>query len=149
MAQPIPLEAPVRDAREQLRKQLERAPGEHAEAILEAYETLQALHDHGALDLLRGMVGARDRLTDTLAVAVDAPPVVRAIRNFILLTKFFANLNSDVLGSLTQTAIAGAEKQKAVRAPGLLQLLNRLRSENSRHALSVMLDLLEAAGKGL
>ncbi len=149
MAQPIPLEVPPGDPREELRAKLERAPVEHAEAILEGYEVLQELHDHGVLDLLRGMLGASDRLADTATSALDNPAVIRAIRNFILLTKFFANLNSDVLDSLARTAVGGAEEEKGRRAPGSLQLLRRLNSENSRHALAVMLDLVKAVGKGL
>jgi uncharacterized protein YjgD (DUF1641 family) len=149
MAKPIPLQVAPRNAREELRMQLERAPEEHAEAILAAYELLQELRDRGVLDLARSMLGAGDQLVDTLAAAVDTPEVIRAIRNFILLTKFFGSIPPEVLSSLAQTAIEGAEKEKAHRAPGILQLLRRLSSENSRHALSVTLDLVEAVGKGL
>ena len=37
----------------------------------------------------------------------------------------------------------------ATRAPGVLQLLRRAGSENSRHAIAVTLDLLESVGKAL
>ena len=50
---------------------------------------------------------------------------------------------------LVQTAVAGAEREKGHRAPGWLQLLRRLRNEDSRHAMAVTLDLLESVGKGL
>jgi hypothetical protein len=36
MAKPIPLELPKRDSQEELRSRLEKAPDEHAEALLEA-----------------------------------------------------------------------------------------------------------------
>ena len=51
MARPIPLELPPRDPREELRKRLEQAPAEHAEALLDSYELLQQLHDHGVFEL--------------------------------------------------------------------------------------------------
>ena len=51
MAQPIPLEVAPRNAREELRKRLERAPDEHAEAILAAYELLQEMHNQGLLEI--------------------------------------------------------------------------------------------------
>lgn len=149
MAQPVPLEVAPRDAREELRRRLEHAPEEHAEAILDAYEALQGLHDAGVLDLLRGALGASDRLADKLTAALDTPEVIRAIRNFILLAKLFGGIPPDVLNSLAQTAIEGAGKEKAHRAPSLLQLLRRFRSEDSRHALAIFLDLVEAVGKGL
>jgi uncharacterized protein YjgD (DUF1641 family) len=101
------------------------------------------------LELLRGVVGAGDQLVDTLTAAVDNPESLRAIRNFMLLTKFFASIPPDVLNSVVQTVVEGAEREKAHRAPGLLHLLGRLRRENSRHAIAVTLDLLESVGKGL
>jgi uncharacterized protein YjgD (DUF1641 family) len=149
MAQPIPLEVPPRNPREELRARLEHAPEEHAEAILAAYEALQALHDRGVLDLMRGMLGAGDQLADTMTAVLDTPAVVRAIRNFILLTKFFGSIHPDVLSSLVEQVMAGQEKGKAHRAPSFLQLLRRLGSEDSRHGLAVALDLVEAVGKGL
>jgi uncharacterized protein YjgD (DUF1641 family) len=128
---------------------LREAAARHADAIASALEVLQLLHDRGVLNLLRGMLGAGDHLIDTLSAALDTPEVIRSIRNFILLTKFFGNIPPDVLSSLVETVMEGAEREKAQRAPGLLQLLRRLGSENSRHALAVTLDLVEGVGKGI
>jgi len=130
-------------------RHLRQALDKHTDAILSGLELLQLLHDRGVLDLLRGLVGAGDQLVDTLTAAVDNPESLRAIRNFLLLTKFFASIPPDVLNSLVQTTVAGAQREKAHRAPGLLHLLRRLSSENSRHAMAVTLDLLENAGKAL
>jgi len=112
-------------------------------------ELLQLLHDRGVLNLLRGMVGAGDQLVQIATAALDTPEVIRGIRNFLLLTKFFASIPPDVLNSLVQTAVAGAEREKAQEAPSLLHLLRRLNSENTRHALAVTLDLVDSVGKGL
>jgi uncharacterized protein YjgD (DUF1641 family) len=101
------------------------------------------------LELLRGAVGAGDRLVGTLTAAVDTPESLRAIRNFILLTKFFGNMPPDILNSLVQTVMEWAQREKTQRAPGVFELLRRLRSEDSRHAIAVTLDLLESVGKGL
>ena len=95
------------------------------------------------------MVGAGDHLVDTVTAALDSPEVIRSIRNFILLTRFFGSIPPDVLSSLVKTVTEGAQREKAHRAPGLLQLLRRLRSEDSRHALAVTLDLVEGLGRGL
>jgi uncharacterized protein YjgD (DUF1641 family) len=130
-------------------RHLREAHQKHADAILSALELLQLLHDRGVLELLRGMVGAGDQLVDTLTAAVDNPDSLRALRNFVLLTKFFGSIPPDVLNSLVQTVVEGAEREKSHRAPGLLHLLRRLRSEDSRHAIAVTLDLLESVGKGL
>jgi uncharacterized protein YjgD (DUF1641 family) len=148
MAQPIAFQALAKPAPTNLER-LQNAPTEHAEALLSGYELLQLLHDRGVLNLLRGLVGGGDALIGTIAAAVDTPESIRAIRNFLLLTKFFANIPPDVLNSLSDTVSAGAKREKDQKAPGLLHLLWRLRNEDSRHAASIGLDLLEGLGRGL
>ena len=49
MARPIALEFSPREPAAELRSKLENAPAEHAEALLAAYEVLQAMHDQGVL----------------------------------------------------------------------------------------------------
>ncbi len=128
---------------------ISQAADQHAEAIVSALEVLQLLHDRGVLNLLRGVLAAGDCVVESVTAAVDTPEAVRSIRNFILLTKFFGSIPPDVLSSLAQTAIEGAEREKSHRAPGAWPLLRRLSSKNTRHALAVALDLVEAVGKGL
>lgn len=148
MAQPI-LFSPASKAAPSHAERLQNAPEEHAEALLSAYEVLQLLHDKGVLSLLQGLLGASEELTGILIRAGEQPESIRGIRNFLLLTQFFASIPPEILHSLVNTARAGAEREKAQRAPGLLRLLWRLRDENSRHAAAVALDLLQGLGKGL
>ena len=148
MAQPIAFEAPPK-RKPVSPERLQDAHVEHAEAVLSAYELLQVMHDKGVLNLLRVLVGSGDALIGTVAAALDAPESIRGIRNFILLTKFFANIPPEVLTSLAETVSKGAKREKAHKAPGLLHLLWRLRNEDSRHAAAVALDLLEGLGRGL
>jgi uncharacterized protein YjgD (DUF1641 family) len=147
MAQPIPLTLAPKGADPAQR--LEDALHQHTDAIVSALELLQLLHDHGVLELLRGLVGAGDQLAGILTAAGGAPESLRGMRNFILLTKFFASIPPDILASLVRTAAEGAERETAHRAPGVLQLIRRAGSENSRHAIAVTLDLLESVGKAL
>ena len=148
MAQAISY-TPVQPDGHGLSGHLRDAPNDHAEALLSALELLQVLHDRGVLNLLRGLVGAGDQVVDILTQAVNSPEAIRGIRNFLLLTKFFASIPPEILDSLVKTAEAGAAREKANQPPGLLQLLRRMNSENSRHAFAVMLDLVEGLGKGL
>ena len=147
MAQPIPLTLVPKgaDPAERLAEALDK----HTDAIVSALELLQLLDDRGVLNLLRGVVGAGDQIVGMLTSAAGAPESLRGMRNFILLTKFFASVPPEVLESLVRTASEGAEREKANRAPGLLQLLRRASSEDSRHAMAVTLDLLESVGKAL
>ena len=148
MAQPITFHATAKPGLTNMEK-LRNAPVEHADALLSAYELLQLLHDRGVLNLLRGLVGSGDALIGTIATAVNTPESIRAMRNFLLLTKFFSNIPPDVLNSLADTVSSGEKREKAHKAPGLLHLLWRLRNEDTRHAVAVALDLLEGVGKGL
>jgi uncharacterized protein YjgD (DUF1641 family) len=148
MAQPIAFPASPKPALVHPER-LQNAPAEHAEALLSAYELLQLLHDKGVLNLLRGLVGGGDALIGTVAAALDTPESIRAIRNFVLLTKFVAEIPPDLLTNLAETVSNGAKREKSHKAPGLLHLMWRLRNEDSRRAAAVGLDLLEGLGKGL
>lgn len=143
MAQPLQFRAQVHNDDPQ--------PFEQArtQAVESAFELLVLLDERGVLDLLRGLLGAGDKLVTTVAAAADTPEAIRAIRNFMLLTKFFASIPPEVLGGLVQATAAGASQEKARKAPGLVALFRRLASEDTRHALSISLDLLEAIGKSL
>src|SRR6266851_9995371 len=102
MAQPIAFHPTAKPELANIER-LRNAPAEHANALLSAYELLQLLHDRGVLNLLRGLVGGGDALIGTITAAVDTPDSIRAIRNFLLLTKFFASIPPDVLSSLVET----------------------------------------------
>lgn len=140
MARPIPLDLPARDPRAELRAKLDQAPIEHAEAVLAGFEVLQALHDQGVLDLLRGALGAREKLLEIAVEAAQSSDAIRGIRNFILLTKFFASIPPEALAGL-------ANRDQASKPPGILELAGRLRREESRRAIAAMLDIIEALGR--
>src|SRR5580658_3713278 len=70
MAQPIPLKLPPRDPKQELLAKLENAPAEHAAALLDGYELLQQLHEHGVFTLVRGALGATDKLVEAVSTAV-------------------------------------------------------------------------------
>jgi uncharacterized protein YjgD (DUF1641 family) len=148
MAKPIEFYVPEKAAMPHS-EELRKAPVEHAEALLSTFELLQLLHDRGILSLLRGLVAGGDEVISTVTAAVDTQESIRGLRNFLLLTKFFANIPPEVLNRLIETVNAVARRGKSPKAPGMLSLLLRLRSEDSRHAASVGVDLLEGLGKGL
>src|SRR5260370_22108261 len=112
MAQPIACHATGKPAPTDMER-LRNAPAEHADALFSAYELLQLLHDRGVLNLLRGLVGCGDELIGTIAAAVSTPESIRGIRNFLLLTKFFANIPPHVLNSLADSGSPRATREKA------------------------------------
>ena len=148
MARPIALELPPRDPREELRDRLQQAPIAHAEALLDSYELLQQLHDHGVFELLRGGFSASDKLIEAAVDAAKSDDSVRAIRNAILLGKMLAAINPEVLQSVV-TAVGdtlGGPQKPPVEPPGLFSLLNRFRTKEVRRSIALMSLFLEKLG---
>jgi uncharacterized protein YjgD (DUF1641 family) len=151
MARPIALEFPPRDPAAELRSRLDNAPAEHAEALLAAYEVLQALHDQGVLDILRGVLSAKDQLLETVVTAADTPEAIRAIRNLLFWRRILGSIEPEWFKGLFQAipegiAQATAERDKPV---GFWGLLRRVCSKDSLRAMAAAVDFLEAFGRHL
>jgi uncharacterized protein YjgD (DUF1641 family) len=131
-----------------LRKRLDEAPVEHAEALLESYELLQQLHDHGVFQLLRGALGARDKLVEAAVDAAKSDESVRAIRNVIILGKMLGSINPEVLQcfAAAATETLGCYQQPIIEPPGLFSLLNQFRHKELRRSMALINRFLEALG---
>jgi uncharacterized protein YjgD (DUF1641 family) len=148
MAKPIPLELAPRDPREELRKRMEQAPAAHAEALLDSYELLQQLHDHGVFELLRGALGASDKLIETAVDAAKSDESVRAIRNAIILGKVLGSINPDVLQGVAVAVgeTLGCYEKPIIEPPGLFSLLSQFRHKELRRSMALVNKFLEALG---
>jgi uncharacterized protein YjgD (DUF1641 family) len=148
MAQPILLEVPASDRAAELREQLERAPAEHAEALLDFVSLIQALHDSGTLDLLRGAVGSKDKVVDVAATAAGSEGAIRAIRNLMLMLNMLSAIDPEVLKVFTEavpTAITQMVHQP--EKPGLWRLIKDfLWNPDFRHGLAAINTMLEQFG---
>ena len=150
MAKPIPLELPKRDPQEELRSRLEKAPAEHAEALLAGLDVLQALHDQGVLELLRGVLGGGNKILEIVVDASKTPEAIRGIRNVVIMSKMLGSIDPELLKRLTQAfpdVIKGEAKAEETEAPGLWEVLRILRSKNLRRGLAVVNNVLEALGR--
>ena len=150
MARPIPLELPKRDAREELHSRLEKAPAEHAEAILAGFEVLQGLHDRGVLELLRGVLDGGNKILEIVVEATKTPEAIRGIRNLVIMTKIFGSIDPQLLKKLAEAipdVLVGEAKAQETEPPGFWEVLHILRSKNLRRGLTVVNNLLEALGR--
>jgi uncharacterized protein YjgD (DUF1641 family) len=150
MARPIPLELPKRDPQEELRSRLENAPAEHAEALLAGFEVLQALHDQGVLEILRGVLGGGTKILEIVVDASKTPEAIRGIRNLVIITKVLGSMDPKLLKKLaeaTPDVIAGTAKAQETEPPGFWEVVRILRSKNLRRGLAIVNNLLEALGK--
>ena len=149
MAEPILLQLPPRDPREELFLKLENAPQEHAEALLAAYDVLQVLHDSGLLEMAKGLLGSGDKVMEIIVKAADSPEVIHGIRNFIILTKLFGTLDPKLLEHLAQAVPKALVAAKTEKPLGPLQLLGKLSNADTRRMLTIMTRVIESLGKDL
>ncbi|MGA8938629.1 MAG: DUF1641 domain-containing protein [Acidobacteriaceae bacterium] len=148
MAQPISLQLPPRDPRTELQKRLDEAPLEYAAALLDSYELLQQLHNHGVFDLLRGALGATDKIVEVAAGAANSDESVRAMRNAIILGKMLGSINPDVLQSIATAAgqTLGSNEKPVIEPPGLFSLINQFRHKELRRSVALITRFLGALG---
>jgi uncharacterized protein YjgD (DUF1641 family) len=151
MAAPIRFQALQHDPREELRSRLDAAPVEHSEALLATYEVLQGLHDRGILAALKGALGASDLMVESVVDVIKTPEAIRVMRNLILLGKMLGNIEPEFLDGLTRAIPEGVAKGSATRPdpPGLLSLLQKFGSKESRRGMATAADILGSFGKRL
>jgi uncharacterized protein YjgD (DUF1641 family) len=149
MAQPILLELPHPDRREALYDQLKAAPREHAEALLNVYQILRELQDRGVLELAKGALGSSEKVLQIAVNIADQPEMIQGIRNMMILTKTVGSLDPELLESVGEALQGGLAEARGSRPPGLLQLLIRLLSKESRRVLVMATSILKAVGKKL
>ncbi|HEX3996958.1 MAG TPA: hypothetical protein VHX65_00225 [Pirellulales bacterium] len=149
MARPILFELPPRDPRAELQSRLADAPAEHAEALLAAYEVLQGLHDRGVFDLLRGALGSSDRLIEILVEEAKSPDAIRALRNFLILTKLFGSMDSDRLRGITGVITDTLLRPQETEPPSMWAIFRRLWNKDFRRGVAIGQDFLEKIGRAL
>ena len=150
MAKPIAFKPATVDFKADLLRRLEKAPEEHAAALLTAYNVLQAAHDEGLLDILHGMIASRDTIISTLARFAAQPEGVAGIRNLLTAAKILTELDPEVLDHVSKAMARATEEHKLEqKPPSLFQLAKRANSEDSRRGLSFMTLILSSLGKSL
>jgi uncharacterized protein YjgD (DUF1641 family) len=151
MARPIRFDVPPPDAGVAVRERLERAPQEHADAILAAYDLLQVLHDRGILDITRAALAASDELLEKAIEGVNTPSSIRALRNLVFWQGILGSIEPKWFKGLTEAVPEGLEKATAERdrPVRLWTLLRRALSKNSLRGLAAGVDFLESFGRHL
>jgi len=134
-------------SRERTEQRLGAAPVEHAEAVLNAYNLLQELHDTGTLDLLRGMLGAGDKIVEEISAMLVLPETIRGIRNLIVLSRIMASIDPEVLDRMAGVLPHAVEPVAEEKPPSMFSLLKRLFSADARRGLALGLTAAETLGK--
>jgi uncharacterized protein YjgD (DUF1641 family) len=151
MAQPIPFHVPPVDSREALRVRLDGAPDKHADAMLAAYDLLQALYDRGMFDVATSAISASDELLDKLVDSANTPDAIRAIRNLMFWRQVLGRIEPTWFQGIFQAIPDGLATATAQReAPvSMWKLLRRALSKDSLRGLAAAIDFLESFGRHL
>lgn len=151
MAKPIALHVAPRDPREELRARVEGAPADHAEAVLAAYELLQALHDRGVLDIARSALAASDEILEKIVGQADTPEAIRAFRNLLFWPGVLGRIEPERFEELSEAIPDGLMQATAHRdeTPRLWTLIRRVLSKDSLRGLAAAVDFLESVGRHL
>jgi uncharacterized protein YjgD (DUF1641 family) len=150
MAKPLAFKPVTVDFKADLVRRLEKAPEEHAAALLAAYNVLEAAHDEGLLDILHGMIASKDTIISTMARFAAEPGGVAGIRNLLTAAKILTELDPEVLDHVSKAMARATEEHKLEqKPPTLFQLAKRANSEDSRRGLSFMTLILSSLGRSL
>ena len=150
MTKPIAFKPITVDFKADLQRRLEKAPDEHAAALLAAYDVLEAAYDEGLLDILHGMIASKDKIIVTLSRFAAEPGGITGIRNLLTAAKILTELDPEVLDQVSKVMASATEEHKREQTPpSLFQLAKRATSEDSRRGLSFMTMVLAGLGKSL
>jgi uncharacterized protein YjgD (DUF1641 family) len=151
MARPIEFHTPPRNPVEELRARLDRAPEEHAAAVLAAYDVLQELHDRGVLEVIKSGLAASNELLDTAVSTVDTPEAVRAVRNLLFWRGVLGRIEPEWFQGIFQAVPDALEVATAQRddSLSLWKVLRRAISKDSLRGLTAAVDFLESFGRHL
>jgi uncharacterized protein YjgD (DUF1641 family) len=150
MAKPLEFKPLTVNFKADLQRRLEKAPDEHAAALLAAYDVLEAAYDEGLLDILHGMIASKDKIITTLSRYAKQPEGVAGIRNLLTAAKILTELDPEVLDHISKVMASATEEHKREQTPpSLFQIAKRANSEDGRRGLSFLTMLLSGFGKSL
>jgi uncharacterized protein YjgD (DUF1641 family) len=129
------------DSRLDLVRRIESAPREHAEAVLEAYDVLQRLHDTGALALVNGLLSAENTVIDKVSDVVSSKQAVTALRIAMILGGALTSIDAD--------SVHAAVTEAETHMPSLWKLLRISCSKEIRKAAGLGLSLAQIFGASL
>jgi len=132
---------------EVLRRKLEDAPLDHAEALLKAYALLDAANQHGILDLLRGLISAEDKILDKVAGYASTQDGINTLRNLLVLGKLMGSIDPDLFGQGAKDLTATILQESKRRPRGFLPAAQRLRKSDAQRGLSIIIAALESIGR--
>jgi uncharacterized protein YjgD (DUF1641 family) len=150
MAIPIAFSPKQADARTELQARLASAPLVHAEALLVAYDLLEAAHDQGILDALHGAISAKDTIVEELAKYTADPINVNLLRHVLAVGKMIGSFDPEPVSQFSKEAVdAMANHRREEQPPSLWRIFKRMLAPDTRRGLSFLTLMLGALGRAV
>lgn len=147
MAKYLNFKYPGASREEALKKKLEAAPLENAEALLKAYALLDIANKHGLLDVLKGAISAEDAILDKVANYANTPEAINILRNFLVLSRAATAIDPDFLHEASRNLITGVVDECKQTPAGFFGTMRRMFSGDALRGLYILIAGLEALGK--
>ncbi len=151
MANPISYEpafaTPAINLQDSFRSSISNEPVDHPKARIAGYEVLDEARRQGFLDILHGLMGAKDTIIQELADHTSTPQSIAAIRNLFILTRALGQLEPESLCKLTANMSASMTDGDEGPPPTLWGLVKRLNQQEVRRGLAVLLRIAGALGR--
>jgi len=149
MAKQIAFTPPPLTPKPEFRNRTPAATEERAEALLAAYELLEVARRGEAIDLAKGIIGARTAIAQQLAEFASKPEAIAAMRNLIVMGKILAALDSDVVSNFARELKVETTEAKDDAPPSLWQLTKHANHPDVRRGLAFMLHTMELLGRAV
>ena len=145
MANPIAFKPAQYDPKQGLLRKLEAAPEAHAEALLVLYDLLKTSHDEGVLDLLQGLLHAKNEIFGHIAEGGRMQESVDAMRNAVSVVKILGSIEPETMSCIA-AAMSTASKKTPDEPLSMWGLFKKVSSREGRRGLSLVTELLVALG---
>jgi uncharacterized protein YjgD (DUF1641 family) len=130
-----------------LQRELERAPSENTDALLNLYALLREAQDHGWLDAARGVIAGAPTAITEVAKYTNSEQSIALIRNLVSLGKILGSIDPEFLLKLS-VAVEGHRDRKPSRS-SVAALFGALFNRDMLRGAALMLAVVAILGKAL
>lgn len=126
--------------------EVELAPAEHAEALINLYHLLREAQDHGWLDAARGAIAGADTAVTQVAKYANTPEGITMMRNLVSMAKILGAIDPEVLQGLSA---AIADSRAARQRPSIWKVFRLALTPEVITGAAFALGIVAALGKAL
>jgi uncharacterized protein YjgD (DUF1641 family) len=125
----------------------------NGEALQETLKVIHLLHESGALEVIGGLIQAREKVVEIGVSQLSKPTMTRGVNNVMSAVGMLGELEPDTIKKVFEGIVNGmqhsAEKVRANEKTGLFDIMKAYKDPDVNKALTVMLGFLKGMGEKL